>query len=259
MLRSAAAPFFPAATIDYAGYVLWRGFLDEAQLDGETAPLESGISCIGYPHGHGIFYFVASGAGSITTGERLVNWGMYLTVPNLGEFMTGQDGRMHEGSLPPGAMPVATEQALKAKARMQFPDYYADIVERSANTFAYAIYDCIAPAYRAGRICLAGDAGAFARPHTAAGALKSIKDAVTLVEGLATQDSLDTALNAWSAARSAENNALVAYGQQLGRALVTDIPDWSQMDAAAMEYWFATAVTTPTEFLPRGSAKSTPA
>jgi len=142
-------------------------------------------------------------------------------------------------------MQPATESELKRKAEERLPSYYNDIVERSRNTFAYAIYDCHVPAYRKGRICLAGDAGAFARPHTAAGALKSINDAIALGEAIQAQDSLDQALNVWNAARTETNNKLVTYGNQLGRALVKEIPDWSKMDAAEMQKWFLSIVEVP--------------
>ncbi|MGH7880592.1 MAG: FAD-dependent monooxygenase, partial [Candidatus Binataceae bacterium] len=174
---------FPTVNIEYAGYVLWRGILHEHAMV-EAEPLGRGVHSPGYPGGHGIFYFVPGPDGSVVRGRRLVNWGMYLSVPDeqLGAFFTDKDGRAHEGSMPPGAMPLATENELRRRARAGLPDYYNEIVERSENTFAYAIYDCQVPAFRRGRICLAGDAGAFARPHTAAGALKSINDAIALAE-----------------------------------------------------------------------------
>jgi len=96
-----------------------------------------------------------------------------------------------------------------------------------------------------GTITIAGDAGAFARPHTAAGALKSINDAIALGEAIQAQDSLDQALNVWNAARTETNNKLVTYGNQLGRALVKEIPDWSKMDAAEMQKWFLSIVEVP--------------
>lgn len=237
---------FPEVGIEYAGYVLWRGVLHEKEMD-ETQPLQSGVHSPGYPGGHGIFYFVPGPDGSVAPGTRVVNWGMYVPVAetSLGEFFTDNEGKLHEGSLPPGGMQPTTESELKRKAEERLPSYYNDIVERSRNTFAYAIYDCHVPAYRRGRICLAGDAGAFARPHTAAGALKSINDAIALGEAIQAQDSLDQALNVWNAARTETNNKLVTYGNQLGRALVKEIPDWSKMDAAQMQKWFLSIVEVP--------------
>jgi 2-polyprenyl-6-methoxyphenol hydroxylase-like FAD-dependent oxidoreductase len=241
---------FPDVDIKYAGYVLWRGFLMETELT-ESRPLEGGVLCPGYPGGHGIFYFVPGPDGAVTPGRRLVNWGMYLQVAEstLADFLTDKEGKVHEGSLPPGGMPLSTETPLKERAWEIVPDYYAEVVNKSENTFAYAIYDCQTPAYRKGRICLAGDAGAFARPHTAAGALKGIHDAVALGEALKTHDSLDEALTSWDKARTETNNTLVRFGNQLGQALVLEIPDWSQMDAASMEKWFTSIVTIHTEVL----------
>lgn len=237
---------FPETSIEYAGYVLWRGLLNEKDLP-ESEPLQSGVHSPGYPGGHGIFYFVPGADGSVAAGTRVVNWGMYVgvTESSLGKFFTDKGGVLHEGSLAPGAMPQATEEELKRKAKERLPDYYEEIVERSKNTFAYAIYDCHVPAYRRGRICLAGDAGAFARPHTAAGALKSINDAIALGESIKAEGSLEEALRQWDASRTETNNKLVTYGNQLGRALVKEIPDWSTMDAKSMQSWFASIVEIP--------------
>ena len=241
---------FPEVSITYPGYVLWRGFLLEHELT-ESEPLDDGIRCLGYPGGHGIFYFVPGPNGSIERGQRLVNWGMYVPVAEtaLADFLTDKQGTKREGSLSPGAMPLATERALKDKAHEQIPDYYANIVEKSPDTFVYAIYDCQVPAYRQGRVCLVGDAGAFARPHSAAGALKGINDAVALGEALKTHPSVEEALTDWDEERTTANNNLVRFGNQLGQALVKEIPDWSKMDAASMEKWFTSIVTIQTEFL----------
>jgi 2-polyprenyl-6-methoxyphenol hydroxylase-like FAD-dependent oxidoreductase len=251
---------FPEAIPRYAGYVLWRGMLLEADLD-DAEPIEQGIRCLGFPGGHGIFYLVPDPNGRAGTGTRLVNWGLYIPVPpaELPEFLTDRDGRRHEGSLPPGAMSLAREQELKRFARSVLPTYYADITERAESTFAYAIYDCTVPAYASGRICLAGDAGAFARPHSAAGALKAMNDAVALGEALKGASSLDEAIAQWSADRTRIDNDLVLLGMQLGRALVTDIPDWSTMDAAQMERWFGALVTVSAEKFERARRSSAPA
>ena len=241
---------FPEIALRYAGYVLWRGFLREEELE-ESKPLESGVRCLGYPGGHGIFYFVPGLDGAVAPGQRLVNWGMYVPIAAaaLTDFLTDKDGQAHAGSLPPGGMPLGTEAELKRLAHKRLPDYYAEIVRQCENTFAYAIYDCEVPAYRKGGMCLVGDAGAFARPHTAAGALKGINDAIALGAALTTHTSLEAALSHWDTTRTDTNNDLVRFGNQLGRALVSEIPDWSHMDAPSMEQWFTSIVTIKTEVL----------
>lgn len=242
---------FPDVTVDYAGYVLWRGFIMEHEID-KPKPLDDGVRCLGYPGGHGIFYFVPGPDGSIEPGERLVNWGMYITIPGaeIADFLTDKQGITRTGSLSPGSMPMTTERSLKDQARERIPDYYADIVEKSPDTFVYSIYDCQVPAYRTGRICLSGDAGAFARPHSAAGALKGINDSITLADALKSHSSVDEALTKWNSERTATNNGLVQFGNQLGLALVKQIPDWSKMNPVSMEEWFSGVVTIATEYLP---------
>jgi len=42
---------------------------------------------------------------------------------------------------------------------------------------------------------------------------------------------------------------MVRFGNQLGQALVKDIPDWSTMNAASMERWFSSVVTIQTEVM----------
>jgi 2-polyprenyl-6-methoxyphenol hydroxylase-like FAD-dependent oxidoreductase len=241
---------FPEIELAYAGYVLWRGFIAEDQLE-DAAALENGIRCVGHPGGHGIFYFVPGPGDVLERGSRLVNWGVYCQVPaaELAAFMTDRSGQQHQGSLPPGSMPPDTEQALKAAARRNLPSYYADITDKSPDTFAYAIYDCEVPAYVKGRICLAGDAGAFARPHSGAGALKGMNDMVSLGAALASGAGIDEALAMWNTERTTANNNLVRFGNQLGRALVEEIPDWSQLDAAGMQKWYTSIVTIKSDYI----------
>ena len=241
---------FPEVNPEYAGYVLWRGSITERELS-DSPPLEGDIRCVGYDGGHGIFYFVPGANGSIKPGERLVNWGIYVQVPQteLGEFLTDKFGSKHEGSLPPGSMPLTTEASLKNLAQKSLPEYYAEIAEQSQGTYAYAIFDCEVPAYRQGRICLVGDAGAFARPHTGAGAFKGMNDALSLGAALSGEAPIETALANWNSERTATNNGLVRFGNQLGRALVEEIPDWSQMDVTQMQAWYESVVTIASEYI----------
>jgi 2-polyprenyl-6-methoxyphenol hydroxylase-like FAD-dependent oxidoreductase len=238
---------FPDVGLKYAGYVLWRGLLAEGGMP-RAETLEHGIACIGYPDGHSLFYFVPGANGSIKRGERLFNWGMYLPVADeaLADFLTDRAGHRREG-LPPGAMPLATERALKDKAKERLPDYYLEIAERARDTSVYAIYDCTVPAYRKGRICLAGDAGAYARPHSASGAFKGMSDAIALADSIKRGTSLEEAFESWNQARTDENRRLVEFGNQVGRARVKEIPDWSKMNPASMEKWFNSIVTIQRE------------
>ncbi len=238
---------FPNVRPAYVGYVLWRGVLSESELT-ESAPLEGAVCWPSYRGGHGPFSFVPGLDGSIEAGRRLVNWGLYMRVTEIerAELLTGKDGTPNGASLPPGTMAPAREANLKLWAREVLPEYYAEIVGKSTGTFVQPIYECAVPAYRKGRICLAGDAAALARPHTGTGVLKGITDAITLADALTSDTPLDEALALWSEERTRSGNNLVKLGAQLGRALVDDAGDGSKIDAQAMQKWFSSIVTVPT-------------
>lgn len=247
---------YPDLSLRYSGFVFWRGFLAEQAVP-ENTVLEGNVTYVGYPGGHFLAYLVPDASGSLQPGHRIVNWGLYVRVPEveLPALLTDRAGVVHDGALPPGALPAATEAALKRRGHAALPAFYADIVEQSAHTFIQAIYDCAVPAYRRGRICLTGDAGALTRPHTGAGALKAVNNAIALAEALTTHEDLEAALIAWDSAQTELGATLIAYGERMGRALVTEIPDWSTMDEAAMQhFWAATAppnLTSEAVFVPR--------
>lgn len=241
---------FPESKINYAGYVLWRGVLEEDQLE-DSELLEGKMPTPGYREGHAVFYFVPGKNGTVEKGKRLVNWAMYVRVREaaLMGFLQGKNGSTSFGSIAPGNMPKGTEGRLKALARETLPDYFSDIISRSEDTFVQAIFDCTVPAYRKGRICLSGDAGSLARPHSGNGAFKSMTNAHELAQALLSYTDLDAALEQWSQNQTQVGNNIVRFGNQLGRALVTEIPDWSVMSEDEMKAWFQSIVTVKNEIL----------
>jgi len=239
---------FPGTVPAYAGYVLWRGLLDERALD-DPQPLEATSPWVGFAGGHASLYFVPGAGGGVERGSRQINWALYLPLPEreLASFLTDADGTAHEASLPPGRIPAEREAALKRIAAERLPSYYAGIIGASTRTYMHAIYDCFVPAYRRGRICLVGDAGALARPHTGAGVLKAMHNCIALADALQSHAALDEALTAWDREETAYCNGLVTLGVQLGRALVLEAPDWSAMDETQMRRWWAESITAPRE------------
>jgi len=237
---------FPEVELDYRGYVLWRGVLEEQDLD-NAEPFEGMLNRVGYSEGHGVFYFVPGLDSSVARGERWVNWAIYVRVPaeQLPGFLTDRTGRQRSGSLPPGNMHPEQEARLKQLARDNLPPYFADIVDASQDTFAQPIYIADVPAYRQGRICLAGDAGAFVQPFTGSGVFKGMNNAIDLAEALAAHHSVDEALAAWDAQATQTGKRLVRLGRQLEQALIWSIPDFAQMSEAAMRTWWEEAAKMP--------------
>ncbi len=234
---------FPNVLVRYVGYVLWRGSLDEKQLS-DAMPLEGALCWMSYAGGHGPFFLVPGPDGSVARGKRVVNWALYLRVTEVerAELLTGRNPPAYDGPLP-----ADREARLKSWVPLVLPEYYAEIVQKSAGTYVQKVHESEVPAYCKGHVCLAGDAGALARPHTGTGVLKGITDAITLGETLTGHPPLDEALTLWSREQTAFGNELVKLGSQIGRALATELPAGSAADAAAMERMFSSIVTVPSE------------
>ena len=234
---------FPEAAVRYAGYVLWRGAIEESQLSDPT-PLEGAVAWPHYAGGYGPFFLVPGADGATERGKRIVNWGLYLRVSEVerAELATGKDPPAYDGPLP-----AVRDGKLKSWVPIVLPDYYAEIVQKTPLTFAQKIHEAEVPAYRRGHICLAGDAAALARPHTGTGVLKGISDAISLGETLTGHPPLDEALGLWSEEQTAFGNELVKLGNQVGRALAAEVRGGTPADAAARARLFSAVVTVPSE------------
>lgn len=232
---------FPEAPVRYVGYVLWRGAVAEKELPDGVESLEGAVCWPCYRGGHGPFYLVPGPTGSVARGQRLVNWGLHLSVYEIerAELLTGKSPAAYAGPLSP-----VREGKLKSWVPDVLPELYAAIVAKSSQTSVQLIYEGTVPAYCKGRICLAGDAGALARPHTGTGVLKGITDALTLAEAIAGQGSVEDALARWSREQTAFGNELVQLAGQIGKALSTEIPSGPSHRA---HQWFSSIVTVPSE------------
>jgi 2-polyprenyl-6-methoxyphenol hydroxylase-like FAD-dependent oxidoreductase len=234
---------FPTHEPQYVGYVIWRGLIPESMVT-DIAPFEGVRVFAMYEGGHAVFYLVPGRDGELKVGSRRLNWGIYdkVTDKDLRSILTDAEGTVHRGSLPPGAASEAQVAYVQDLARSYFPSFVAQVVRATDKPFVQAIYEAHVPAYHRGRICLIGDASTLARPHTGAGSVKAMTDALALSKALATQVSVEAALQMWDDQQCAAGNELVSLGQALGEALVTRVPDWSAMNPATMESWYADVI-----------------
>jgi 2-polyprenyl-6-methoxyphenol hydroxylase-like FAD-dependent oxidoreductase len=242
---------FPHLTINYCGYVLWRGVLEEKSLENST-PLEGKLPRISYKGlgGTAVFYFVPGADGSVEKGKRWVNWACYIPLPEneLPGFLTDRTGRKRKGSLPPGNMRLDEEAKLKQLMRDHLPGYYSNIIQESSDTFAQPIYSNNVPAYYKGKICIMGDAGALAQPFTGSGVFKGINNAIDLSEKLEMAGNYANALEQWSIEQTQLGKRLYALGLQMEKAFIWNAPDFSQLDEQTTKTWWKNAVTFPDNF-----------
>jgi hypothetical protein len=226
--------------LQYVGYILWRGLAEEQAVH-NIALFEDRVTWAVSDSGYCLLYLVPSRTEEVAVGKRQVNWVLYENVADMAlpGVLTDAHGVVHPTSLPPGVASAAQVAYIHHRARQHFPGYVADVVCATPSPFIQAVFDLSIPHYRRGRLCLIGDASTLCRPHAASGAVKALSNALALADTLTTPGVLDDVLRTWDAAQSAEGQRLVTLGQVMGRAFVQDVPAWKQMDAAAMEQWWA--------------------
>jgi 2-polyprenyl-6-methoxyphenol hydroxylase-like FAD-dependent oxidoreductase len=232
---------FPDVGLEYSGYVGWRGILPESAL-GDIGPFERAMTGVAWHDTLGTFYFVPGSEGALAPGTRWVNWVLYRQVASeeLEGYMTDRSGRACFGTLPPDGMSPSRVGELNDFAGQRLPPFFAQICRRSEGSFIQAIYDTRVPAYRRGRICLAGDAGTLSRPQAASGALKAMSDAADLADALNDGGDIDTALEAWSEKRTAHALKLHQFGRHIAHECIDNMPDLSAMDVTDYTAWFRT-------------------
>ncbi|KND37608.1 FAD-dependent monooxygenase [Streptomyces acidiscabies] len=218
---------------EYAGYLAWRGAYPESRLrDPELLPDGDGAYVL-FDGGHLVVYRIPDGAG----GHR-VNWVLYSTPP------PGLDqGMRTPTSVPPGTAGDGLSAHLAHVCAELLPPYWADLVQETApeELLLQPIYDFTAPHYAVNGALLVGDAATVARPHTGAGAVKALQDVTLLETSLTSADTWAEGLAAYDAGRAPVGRGMVDLGRRLGRALVTETPNWRTFDQAALESWWKEA------------------
>jgi 2-polyprenyl-6-methoxyphenol hydroxylase-like FAD-dependent oxidoreductase len=220
----------PRSRPAYAGYALWRGSY-AASRAGDLVPpdLDGAAVTVCFPGGHGVVYLIPGRDRH----DRLINWAVYATVPPLQVPFDGPTW------VPPGTVDDELAALLDQVLDAHFPPSWAEIVRRTtrAELAIQPVYDTTVSTYVRDRLMLAGDAGALARPHTAAGAAKALEDALALDRACQDHDTWDEVLTAYDDARRAAGNAFVDLGRRLGAAQVERTPPWTSMTPEQFQAW----------------------
>ncbi|MEV6981621.1 hypothetical protein AB0M95_10245 [Sphaerisporangium sp. NPDC051017] len=239
----------PGSRLNYAGYVLWRGTCDENLL---TDPVLREVTRRGavtacFDGGHAILYHIPSIPGfehGATPGGRLLNWGVYGGLPAWFRL----EG---EAWIPPGRVTDDLARHLLRLVDERLSAGWRELVRKTgtAGMAVQPIFDVTTPTYVSGRVMLMGDAGTVARPHTGAGAVKALRDALALERIAGEHGTWASALAAYDAERCQEGNATVELGRRIGRAQVEDTPRWADMNQADFQRWVQEAVANRSRYL----------
>ncbi|MEU0809714.1 FAD-dependent monooxygenase [Streptomyces sp. NPDC005970] len=212
----------------YAGYVAYRGVIDEGELPEElSAVFRDRFSFYDGDRTQFLCYFIPGDFGTTEPGKRRMNWVWYVRADaaDLDRTTTDRNGTAHGLSLPPGLIAPQVHAELLDRARRLLPQPIRELVEHTREPFAQAILDGRVSRMRKDRILLTGDAAFVVRPHTAASAEKAAADAITLFTALQQVPSVEAALEAWERDRLAEGAALYRHGVGLGQRMGLNAPE----------------------------------
>ena len=217
----ARAVLQPQARPAYAGYVAWRGTVDERQLSRGVRDLLADSICYQIiPNSHILLYPIPALDGSVATGRRLANFVWYRNYAigkELDDLMTDRYGTRRDLTLPPGAAREAHLDELRTVAAALLAPQFTEVVQRCKLPFVQVIFDIEVTQMAFGRVCLIGDAAFALRPHAAAGTAKAAADAWALAETLATtQGDLQAALPRWERHQLAVGRAVLERTRRNG-------------------------------------------
>lgn len=217
----------PGCGLAYAGYVAWRGLVEERLLDPALTAALAGRMNFALPAGEQMLVYLVAGPGDdLRPGHRWVNWVWYRPVPAgdaLQDLLTDAAGRHHEAGIAPAAIRDSHVENLLEAADRRLPPQFATLVNHTGRPFIQPVQDGTSTHMRHGRILFIGDAAFTARPHVGMGVSKAAADAHTLADALEPPDAArEVALAAWDDARSVHGQAVVDWGRRLGSYLGPD-------------------------------------
>jgi 2-polyprenyl-6-methoxyphenol hydroxylase-like FAD-dependent oxidoreductase len=224
IVRRNVAPALPDAT--FAGYMLRRGLVEEAQLPSQ-APRPSRVPSVSVEWEGAyrlVAYHVPGADGSAEPGRRRISWAWYDPFQDELLRRTGAvEGGTVRHSIVPSAIPADLGETLQERAQQLWPDPWRSAVQvglRAGHCFGTPIAEYVPTRLVAGRIALVGDAAHVSSPMTGSGFHYSLLDVLSLrqaLAGIASGEAVGPALTQFERARLAEDRRLALYGQRWSR------------------------------------------
>ena len=211
------AAMFPDVQPRYAGYVGWRGTVDDDALPEACGSLRGRLTYHVGDRTHVLSYEIPRpGPGSTRSS---MNWVWYRNVPEgapLEDLLIDRAGVRHDLSLATGAVRDDHVAELTAAAAV-LPPAFRELVRSTPEPFVQVIVDVAVPAMARGRVCVVGDAAYALRPHVAAGTAKAAADARSLADALSVgHGDVPAVLARWEHAQLALGRVATARTRRVG-------------------------------------------
>ncbi|MGZ5159756.1 MAG: FAD binding domain-containing protein [Burkholderiales bacterium] len=179
----------PELEPQYAGYIAWRGMIEETQMSpalhaeiferpiqGSEGTRFDVLHAYGLPEGQFMtIYPVPGHDNDLRRGHRRSNFVWYhpMQEHTLEKLCTDASGFCHGTAMPPHLIRREAIAEMRRFAREIFAPQIAQLVELARQPFFQAIFDMESPCVARGRVALLGDAAFVARPHVGMGTTKA--------------------------------------------------------------------------------------
>lgn len=213
----------------YAGYVAWRGLVNERDLSPRTRAELCDWFAFSLPPGEQMLGYPVAGANEeMDVGERRFNFVWYRPADaddGLADLLTDIDGVRHELSIPPTRIRSEVIASMRRDAERLLAPQFAEVVRLTRQPFIQAILDLETPRMALGsRTVILGDAAFVARPHVGMGVTKAAADAAALVDALLAHPAdLPAALAKFESMRLPFGAAVVRRARDLGAYMQAQI------------------------------------
>ena len=218
--------FLPDCDPVYAGYVAWRGLIEEASFppalhrelfDYFAFDLPPGEQMLGYP--------VAGRGDDVRPGHRQYNFVWYRPADTgtLAWMLTDDSGHRHELSIPPPLVAKSVIEDMRRGSERVLSPQFQELVALTRQPFLQPIYDLESPHIGFERAAILGDAAFVARPHVGAGVAKAAMDALALVAALQSEESVPAALARYEQERIPQGRRIIQQAQRLGSFVRSEI------------------------------------
>jgi 2-polyprenyl-6-methoxyphenol hydroxylase-like FAD-dependent oxidoreductase len=214
------AQLLPDSQPSYAGYVAWRGLVEENDLPVDAANVLRDRFTFQQGEAHLILVYLVPGEdGATEVGKRRWNWVWYrpMSGDSLRALMLDRNGTQRSTSLPPGTTKDNDIAELRSAAGRLLAPTLQVLVQATAEPFVQAIQDLRVEKMVFGRTILLGDSAYVPRPHTAGSTAKAAANAVALAHALSNGgEHLQSALSGWELQQRRLGISMSELGISLG-------------------------------------------
>jgi 2-polyprenyl-6-methoxyphenol hydroxylase-like FAD-dependent oxidoreductase len=223
--RRFVAPGAPAAA--FAGYLLWRGLVPEAEVPGGLRGHGRDLEVYSAPGYQLVIYGVPGPDGRTGSGHRRVSyaWNDAGRAALLHDSGCVRDGAV-VGTLYAGQLPASLTTELAALARRWWPEPWAECIAwgvTHGEVFGTPVAEYLPVRLTRDQVALVGDAAHVATPMTGAGFHNALLDVAALAEALAGEGEIDVAaaLRQYEERRLPQARRLVQSGMAWSRSFVS--------------------------------------